>query len=41
MQTRGGAVVDDKTLPVDRGGEKGDVDDLIFSTQAGPAPSSR
>jgi len=32
--------MDEKTLPR-RGGEKGDVDDLIFPGQAAPVPSER
>ena len=33
--------MDEKTLPT-QGGEKGDVDELIFSTSTGPViPSSR
>lgn len=33
--------MDDKYLPPAQGGGKGDVDDLIFSTQSTPIPSSR
>ena len=33
--------MDEKTLPVGRGGERGDVDDLIFPIQSAPIPSNR
>lgn len=38
---RGGAAVEEKTLPGQGGGEKGDVDDLIFSTSPTAVPSDR
>jgi len=33
--------VEEHTLPRGRGGEKGDVDDLIYPTQPAPQPSDR
>ncbi|WP_277613114.1 hypothetical protein [Vermiculatibacterium agrestimuris] len=38
---RGGAAVEEKTLPTRGGGEKGDVDDLIFSAPPTAVPSDR
>ena len=33
--------MEEKNLPIRAGGEKGDVDDLIFPIQSAPIPSGR